>query len=159
MVLAFDMPAKNRMKKNIRAFTAAPDRALKAAKAPLAMPTMGPRRKRSASHPIGPAPSTKNISEAVLMAVMAPSLTSKLSPMLGPKMATALFSNSSRLFSANSTMKVWKPPLRRPSLRVVCSPPTPGSRSSGNNTSAFWASRRAASPSSTVVANASMDSP
>ncbi len=106
MVLALDMPAKNRMKKNIRALTAAPERALKAAKAPLAMPTMGPRRKRSASHPIGPAPSTKNMSDAVLMAVMAPSLTPKLSPMSGPKMATALFSSSSRLFSASRTKNV-----------------------------------------------------
>ena len=106
IVFALETPVKNRMKKNIRALTAAPVRALKAAKVPLAMPTMGPRRKRSASHPIGPAPSTKNMSEAVLMAVMVPSLTPKLSPMSGPKMATALFSSSSRLFNASRTKKI-----------------------------------------------------
>ena len=46
------------------------------------------------------------MSDAVLMAVTAPSLIPKLSPMSGPKMATALFSSSSRLFRASRTKNV-----------------------------------------------------
>ncbi len=65
MLFALAMPVAKRVQKSMNALTAKPDMNTKNPKARLAQPTMGTRFTRSASHPIGTAPSTKNADDAL----------------------------------------------------------------------------------------------
>ena len=153
---------KKRATNNMNALTAAPERNVKKPNARLANPTIGPRRIRSASHPIGPAPRTKKATDAVEMKVIVPSDTPNVSAMSGPRIVIAACSSSSSEFSSNRMKKVEKPPLRSPSLSGISSPPTPGSRSSAKMTSAersAWLAWRAASSSRTAAVSADADWP
>ena len=61
----------------------------------LAQPTIGTRFTRSASHPIGTAPSTKNADDAVAMKTIVPSLIPNVRWISGPSTLIAAPSSSS----------------------------------------------------------------
>ena len=75
MLFALAIPVAKRVQNIMNALTARPDRNTKHPNARLAQPTMGTRLTRSASHPIGTAPSTKNADDAVAMNTIVPRLT------------------------------------------------------------------------------------
>ena len=66
------MPVKNRVQNSMNALTARPERKTKKPKNRLDTPTIGTRFTRSASQPIGTAPSTKNAADAVPMKTIVP---------------------------------------------------------------------------------------
>ena len=82
-VFDFAMPTPNRVQNSWNALTTRPHTARKAAKARLAQPMTGARLKRSASHPIGSAPSTRNAPDADARNTMTPLLTPNESRMSG----------------------------------------------------------------------------
>ena len=134
--IVFDlaMPAPKRVQNSMNAFTAKPERNTIAENNALATPTIGARLMRSASQPIGKAPSTTKAAEADAMKVIVPSETPKVSRISGASTAMAACSSSSRLLSTSSTMKVKAPPIARPSRSGTSSSPTPGRRSSAKST-------------------------
>ena len=162
MLLDFAMPVANRVQNNMNALTAKPDSSTKNEKKRLAIPTIGTRFTRSASQPIGTAPSTKNADDAVPMKTIAPLLIPKVLRMFGPRTWIAAPSSSSNASSSPSTMNIRRPPLANASRNVTTSEFTPGSRSSGKITCSeerAWASWRAASSSSTADASAAASPP
>ncbi len=112
MLFDFAMPVANRVQNSMNALTAKPDRSTKKEKKRLAMPTMGTRRTRSASQPIGTAPRTKNADDAVPMKTIAPLLMWNVLRMFGPSTWIAAPSSSSNASSSPSTMNISRPPLR-----------------------------------------------
>src|SRR2546429_8021483 len=78
MLLALAMPVGKRVQNSMNALTATPDANTKTPNARLAHPTMGTRFTRSASHPIGTAPSTKNADDALAMNTIVPELMWKV---------------------------------------------------------------------------------
>ena len=72
MLFALAMPVAKRVQNSMNALTASPDMNTKKPNARLAQPTIGTRFTRSASHPIGTAPSTKNADDAVAMKTIVP---------------------------------------------------------------------------------------
>jgi hypothetical protein len=74
-VFDFAIPAPNRHQKSMNAFAAKPHANTMSEKKAVAQPMIGARRNRSASHPIGSAPRTRNAPDAALMKTIAPSPT------------------------------------------------------------------------------------
>ncbi len=74
MLFALAIPVAKRVQNSMNALMASPEANTKRPNAMLAQPTIGTRFTRSASHPIGTAPSTKNADDAVAMKTIAPSL-------------------------------------------------------------------------------------
>ena len=162
MVLDLAIPAPKRVQNSMKPFTAKPDRNTIAENTALATPTIGARLMRSASQPMGKAPSTTNAAEADAMNVMVPSDTPKLSRMSGASTAMAACSSSSRLLSTSSTTNVNAPPMASPLRSGISSSPTPGRRSSANSTCSparAWASRRTDSSASSAAVSAAVLSP
>ena len=110
MLFDFAMPVANRVQNSMNALTAKPDSSTKNEKKRLAMPTIGTRRTRSASQPIGTAPSTKNADDAVPMKTIAPLLMWNVLRMFGPSTWMAAPSSSSNASSSPSTMNIRRPP-------------------------------------------------
>src|SRR4051812_26121137 len=155
MLLDLAMPVAKRVQNSMNALTAKPESTTNAEKKRLAMPTIGTRRTRSASQPIGTAPSTKNADDAVPMKTMAPLLMWKVARISGPSTWIAAPSSSSNASSSPSTMNMSFPPRANASRNVTGSELTPGRRSSGKITCSdarACASWRAASSSSTADA-------
>ena len=73
MLFAFAMPVAKRVQNNMNALTASPERNTKnAERRGWRTPTIGTRFTRSASQPIGTAPSTKKADDAVAMNTIVP---------------------------------------------------------------------------------------
>ena len=87
------------------------------AKNAVAQPMIGARRNRSASQPIGSAPSTRNAPDAALMNTIAPSLTPKVSRMSGASTDRTAFSSSSTDWISSSITNVKTPPSLTPCLQ------------------------------------------
>ena len=156
MLFALATPVANRVQNRMNALIANPERNTKKPKNKLAIPTIGTRRTRSASQPIGTAPSTKNADDAVAMKTIAPSLMLKVLRISGPSTWIAAPSSSSNARSSESTTNMNLPPRLNASLNDTGSEFTPGSRSSGKMicSRAFaWASWRDASSSRTTAAS------
>ena len=134
MLFDFAMPVANRVQNNMNALTAKPESSTKNEKKRLAMPTMGTRRTRSASQPIGTAPSTKNADDAVPMKTIAPLLMWNVARISGPSTWIAAPSSSSNARSSPSTTNMSRPPRANASRKVTGSELTPGRRSSGKIT-------------------------
>ena len=96
---------------------------------------MATRLTRSARAAIGTAPSTRVTPPNPRIPNSTVSLTSSDFWMSGASTRMALGS-SSRKLSTNIITSIDVPPSRRPSRRLMGSPPTPGSRSSGSTVSA-----------------------
>ena len=151
------MPTPKRAQKNAKALGTMPLRKTQMLKAMLDQPMTGPRRKRSASHPIGTAPSTTNAAEIAPMKVITPSPTPNVSRMSGASSAKADdWSSSIELRIRSTTNVAAPPPMASPWRRLSSSLPTPGNSSSANSSSSWAsaASRRDASSSSTNPASA-----
>ena len=95
MLFAFAIPVKKRVQKSMNALTARPEAKTKKPKAMLAHPTMGTRFTRSASHPIGTAPSTKNADDALAMKTIVPELMWNVRRISGARTLMAAPSSSS----------------------------------------------------------------
>jgi hypothetical protein len=98
----------------MNAFTAKPVRNTITENSNVAHPMIGPRRKRSANHPMGNAPNTMNDPAAALMKTMAPLLTPKESRISGANTPNAALDNSSRATMANNTKNTRMPPRCKP---------------------------------------------
>ncbi len=156
MLFAFAIPAKKRVQKSMNAFTARPERNTKNPKNMLANPTMGTRFTRSASHPIGTAPSTKNADDAPPMNCAVPLLMWNVWTNSGSKTCMAAPSSSSSATRSPSTMNINLPPAANAVLKLTGSELTPGNRSSGKITCSrerACASWRASSSSRTAEAS------
>ena len=129
----------------------------------LDQPTIGTRLTRSASQPIGTAPSTKNADDAVAMKTIAPSLIPNVRWISGPSTLMAAPSSSSNASRSPSTMNMSLPPARNASVNDTGSELTPGRSSSGKMTCSrerLCASSRASSSSRTAAASdAALPSP
>ena len=96
MLFALAMPVANRVQNNMNALDARPDRNTKNAEQRGSdQPTIGTRFTRSASHPIGTAPSTKNAADAVPMNTIVPSLMPNVRRISGASTLIAAPSSSS----------------------------------------------------------------
>ena len=95
MLFALAMPVAKRVQNSMNALTASPDMNTKNANARLAHPTMGTRLTRSASHPIGTAPSTKNAADALAMNTIVPELMRNVWRISGASTLIAAPSSSS----------------------------------------------------------------
>ena len=121
----------------------------------LAHPTIGTRFTRSASQPIGTAPSTKNADDAVTMNTIVPELMWNVRRISGARTLMAAPSSSSNESSNKRTTNMSLPPTLNASENETSSEPTPGRRSSGKMTcsrESFCASSRLSSSASTVAA-------
>ena len=90
-----EKPTPKRARNSVKALMARPERKVNTAKAAVANAMIGGRGKRSASQPIGKAPTTMNAVEAAVMKTIAPSLMPRLSRMSGastPRVAPSKFS-------------------------------------------------------------------
>ena len=160
MLLALAMPVAKRVQKSMNALIARPDANTKPPNARLAQPTMGTRLHRSASQPIGTAPSTKNADDAVAMKTIVPLLIPNVLRISGARTLIAAPSSSSNERSRRRTTNMSLPPTLNASWKVTGSELTPGSRSSGKMTCSrerFCATSRASSSSSTVAARDAAD--
>ena len=95
MLLALAMPVAKRVQNSMNALTARPERNTKKPKARLAHPTIGTRFTRSASHPIGTAPSTKKADDALAMKTIVPELMWNVRRISGASTLMAAPSSSS----------------------------------------------------------------
>ncbi len=96
MLFALAMPVAKRVQNNMNALTARPDMNTKKPNARLAHPTMGTRFTRSASHPIGTAPSTKNAADTLAMNTIVPELMWNVLRISGASTLIAAPSSSSK---------------------------------------------------------------
>ncbi len=133
-LLDFATPTPNCVQNSMNAFTARPVRNAMSENASVAQPMIGPRRKRSASHPIGSAPSTMNEPAAALMKTIAPLLMPKESRMSGASTPSAALDSSSSATIASNTANTRTPPRCNPCRSVIASSPTPGSSASAKTT-------------------------
>ena len=108
------MPVKKRVQNNMKAFNARPERNTKKPNSRLDTPTIGTRRTRSASHPMGTAPSTKNAADAVLMKTIVPSLMPNVRWISGASTLIAAPSSSSNELRSVSTTNMNAPPTAKP---------------------------------------------
>jgi hypothetical protein len=119
IVLAFAMPVANRVQNSMNAFAARPESVTNTPNKIPEIATIGTRFTRSASHPIGTAPSTKNAAEAVLMKTIVPSLMWNVWRISGASTLMAESSSSSSPFSAVSTANIRNPPRLIPARNVI----------------------------------------
>ena len=121
------------------------------------MPTIGTRFTRSASQPIGTAPSTKNAADAVPMNTTVPLLIPNVCAISGSNTWIAAPSSSSNASRSPRITNIITPPRANASLKLTGAEFTPGSRSSGKmicSRDRAWASSRASSSSMTAAASA-----
>ena len=134
-VLAWEMPAPNRAQKNKKMFVATPEAKIIRPKNIVAKPTIGPRRRRSASQPIGTIPRTRNPPEIPVTNTITPELTWSDAWMFGERVASPeLWRLSSATMNAR-IVKVRAPFLFRPSRSGICSSRVPGRSACGRMTS------------------------
>src|SRR5882757_9763054 len=110
MLLALAMPVAKRVQNNMNALTAKPERNTKNPNARLAQPTMGTRLTRSASQPMGTAPSMKNAADALAMNTIVPELMWNVLRISGASTLIAAPSSSSNEYSNSSTTNMSLPP-------------------------------------------------
>ena len=126
MVFALEIPTPSWAQNSMKAFTANPQTANMTLKARLAHAMIGGRRYRSASQPIGSAPSTRKPPAAELMKTMVPLLTCKVSLMFGASTLRPELVNWSKPDKAIRTTRVALPAVRSPSRSDISFVPTPG---------------------------------
>ena len=110
MLFALAIPVANRVQKSMNALIASPEANTKPPNARLAQPTMGTRFTRSASQPIGTAPSTKNADDAVAMNTIVPELIPKVLRISGASTLMAAPSSSSNESRRSRTTNMSLPP-------------------------------------------------
>src|SRR3954466_13592295 len=156
MLFALAMPVAKRVQNSMNALIASPEANTNPPNARLPHPTIGTRFTRSASQPIGTAPSTKKADDAVAMKTIVPELMWKVRRISGARTLMAAPSSSSNESSNRRTTNISLPPTLNASVNETSSDPTPGRRSSGEMTCSretFCASSRLSSSASTVAAS------
>ena len=128
-------PVAKRVQNSMNALIASPDRNTKTPNAMLAQPTIGTRFTRSASHPIGTAPSTKNADDAVAMNTIVPAADPERLADLGREhVDRRALELVERAAGAASTTNMSLPPTLNASWNETGSECTPGRSSSGKMT-------------------------
>ena len=125
---------KNRVQNNMKALTReAGEEHEEAEEQADETPTIGTRLTRSASQPIGTAPSTKNAADAVLMKTIVPSLIPNVSRISGASTLIAAPSSSSNELRSVRTTNMNAPPTAMPSRSEIGSELTPGKQVVGED--------------------------